>query len=96
MPIALTTPVPRTSGTTWRIAMFHFDDPEGPASSASAVFHLVDAGDNVIDSRAWAETDMAAFAAVLNAQTGTTVARVKKGILARAQAAGTLGAGVVS
>lgn len=96
MPHTLTTPIARPSGTEWRLAAFSVGGLESGAETAQAHFHLVDSGGNIVDRAKWTETDFAALIATLNAQTGTTAARVRKALFARAVAAGVLGAGVTS
>lgn len=99
MPLPLNTPITTPNGTEWRLAAFHFEEVESPAGApgrASAVFHLVDAGANIMRAAPWQCADFNALVTEANAQTGSTVARVRKAIFIRAQAEGVLGAGTPS
>jgi len=99
MPLPLNSPIATPNGTEWRIAAQHFHEVESPAGAPTrliVVFHLVDAGGNILRTAEWTCADFAAFVAEANGQTGTTVGRVRKAIFIRAQAEGTLGAGTPS
>lgn len=100
MALTLTSPIARPNATEWRISEFHVyevESPQGSIPRVSATFHLVTAGGVIVDTAAWVCQDFSAFQTEANTtQTGTTFQRMRKAVLARAQAEGALGAGSIS
>lgn len=102
MPHTLTAPIVTAQGTAFKLSEFHVEEIEVPAASTPRVrgiFQLIDGAGDVIPghARVWNCADFAAFQnEANNVQTGTTFQRMRKAVIARAVAEGTIPAGVVS